>query len=130
MPLCQFRSTNDARVPISAIFQVSKTISQIQAPRHVDVRKDPCLFRIHGVEEEMSLHDYVGDCRAKSHPRTELTTISFGGREAALKEKAKAEAQRLGTDGKVIAEDAKAGAEEIVSQAKQKAGELKEKAIR
>ena len=59
-----------------------------------------------------------------------LPANSFGGREAALQEKAKNEAKRIGADGKVIAEDAKAGAENIMGQAQQKAGELKEKVVK
>ena len=63
-------------------------------------------------------------------PAANILLTSFGGQEAALQQKAKSEASRLTTDGKVIAEDAKAGAETIVGQAKQKAGELKEKVVK
>lgn len=40
------------------------------------------------------------------------------------------EAKRIGADGQEIAEDAKAGAEKIIGQAKQKAGELKDKVVK
>lgn len=59
-----------------------------------------------------------------------LRDSSYGGREIALKEQAANEAKRIGADGQVIAEDAKVGAEKIIGQAKQKAGELKEKVVK
>ncbi len=40
------------------------------------------------------------------------------------------EAKRIGADGKEIAVDAKAGAEKIIGQAKQKAGELKDRVVK
>ncbi|KAL2040076.1 hypothetical protein N7G274_006979 [Stereocaulon virgatum] len=52
---------------------------------------------------------------------------NFGGKEAALQDKAKAEARKIGADGKELVEEAKEGAQGIVDQAKAKAGELKAK---
>ncbi|KAL6716406.1 pyruvate transporter mpc1 [Lecanora helva] len=59
-----------------------------------------------------------------------LNYYNFGGREAALQEKAKGEASRLATDGKVIAEDAKKGAETLAGKAREKAEEVKEKVVK
>ena len=52
---------------------------------------------------------------------------SYGGREASLEAKAKAEADQIARDGKSIAGDAKAGAENILGDVKQKAAEVKQK---
>ncbi|KAK3178327.1 hypothetical protein OEA41_000460 [Lepraria neglecta] len=55
---------------------------------------------------------------------------NFGGKEAALQDKAKSEAKKIGADGKEMAEETKEGAQGIVDQAKAKAGELKAKVVK
>lgn len=59
-----------------------------------------------------------------------LTYSSFGGKEAALQDKAKSEAKKIGADGKEMAEEAKEGAQGIADQAKAKAGEVKAKVVK
>ena len=56
-----------------------------------------------------------------------LTVYSYGGREAQLAARAKGEAKAVGAEGKSIGGDAKAGAQDIITQAKQKAGQLTDK---
>ena len=60
----------------------------------------------------------------------DFSWFSYGGREASLEAKAKAEANQIAQDGKSIAGDAKAGAEGIIGDVKQKAGELKQKVVK
>lgn len=66
----------------------------------------------------------------KEREKPTNTSLSYGGREASLEAKAKAEANQIAQDGKSIAEDAKAGAEGIIGEAKQKAAELKQKVVK
>lgn len=53
--------------------------------------------------------------------------ISNGCRETSLEAKAKAEAVKIGQDGKEISGEVKEGAERLLAEAKQKTGELKDK---
>ncbi|KAL9129922.1 MAG: hypothetical protein Q9217_001770 [Psora testacea] len=55
---------------------------------------------------------------------------NYGGREAQLATKAKGEAKRMGHDSVEIAGDAKAGVEVLVGEARQKAGDLKERVVK